>query len=157
MDGPCRQQRGPHAAVSCDRPRRLTGRAHEGKDMKNTDRMLYRFGRFVFGLGLGVALTSTYVIVTGAPDLLAPLPAVEVVRLDRRGVGTREGHVSRLRSRTATRRLTHRATEARPSGRRPRGRRFRSCDARAIRRSSRRRCRSPVHRRGRSRVAAGTR
>ncbi len=50
--------------------------------MKKIDSMLHSLGRFVFGMGLGVALTSTYVIVTGAPDLLAPVPAVEVVRLD---------------------------------------------------------------------------
>ncbi len=44
--------------------------------------LIHDLGRFVVGLGLGLALTSAYVVVTAVPDLLAPVPPVEAVRLD---------------------------------------------------------------------------
>ncbi len=76
------QQRDPHSTASRDpRDGPRAGRT-KGMTMRTIDNLLHNLGRFVFGMGLGVALTSTYVIVTGAPDLLAPMPAVEVVRLD---------------------------------------------------------------------------
>jgi hypothetical protein len=70
----------PHIEGRRDRPR-------EGSIMKRIEERIERFvagaGRFVFGLGIGVALTSVYVIVSSAPDLLSgrPTPA-DIVRLD---------------------------------------------------------------------------
>ena len=41
------------------------------------ERLVAGASRFVFGVGIGFALTSVYVIVSSAPDLLSgrPLPA----------------------------------------------------------------------------------
>ena len=50
--------------------------------MKTKESLISDVSRFVFGLGIGLALTSAYVIVTSAPDLLGEPAAAEVVRLD---------------------------------------------------------------------------
>ena len=59
---------------------------HEGTTMDRMDKMdgwVAGVGRFVFGLGIGLALTSAYVIVSGRPDVLGTSkPEAEVVRLD---------------------------------------------------------------------------
>ncbi len=43
--------------------------------MEKMESFIYSMSRFVFGLGVGLALTSAYVIVTGAPDLMVTRPA----------------------------------------------------------------------------------
>jgi hypothetical protein len=55
----------------------------EGRTMESMERFIYSMSRFVFGLGIGLALTSAWVIVTTGGDLLLGRPvAAEVVRLD---------------------------------------------------------------------------
>ncbi len=51
--------------------------------MQTIERLFRSLGRFVFGLGVGLALTSAYVIVSSGSALLGQPPArPEVVRLD---------------------------------------------------------------------------
>jgi hypothetical protein len=54
----------------------------KGNTMKAIHSLIHGAARFVFGLGIGLALTATYVIVSSKPDLLAPEATAEVVRLD---------------------------------------------------------------------------
>ena len=55
----------------------------EGIRMDRMEGFLYSMSRFVFGLGIGLALTSAYVIVTSQADLLGPrAAAADVVKLD---------------------------------------------------------------------------
>ena len=64
---------GVRRAGTTERPhdqRRPTDRRNEGNEMKAMEGFLYSMSRFVFGLGIGLALTSVYVIVTSTPDLL---------------------------------------------------------------------------------------
>jgi hypothetical protein len=80
-----------HRVASAASIERRIERLGEGSIMKRIEeriaRRIERFvagaGRFVFGLGIGFALTSVYVIVSSAPDLLSgrPTPA-DVIRLD---------------------------------------------------------------------------
>jgi hypothetical protein len=63
------------------RPR--SRREEEGTKMKTKESFVYSMGRFVFGLGIGFALTSVYVIVASGPDLLSGKPAAsDVIHLD---------------------------------------------------------------------------
>jgi hypothetical protein len=63
------------------RPRRR--QEEEGRKMKTKESFVYSMGRFVFGLGIGFALTSVYVIVASGPDLLTGKPAAsDVIHLD---------------------------------------------------------------------------
>jgi hypothetical protein len=63
------------------RPRRR--QEEEGTKMKTKESFVYSVGRFVFGLGIGFALTSAYVIVASGPDLLTGKPAAsDVIHLD---------------------------------------------------------------------------
>jgi hypothetical protein len=56
---------------------------HEGTTMDRMESLIYSMSRFVFGLGIGLAVTSAYVIVSSGPDLLAPkMATADVVRLD---------------------------------------------------------------------------
>lgn len=51
--------------------------------MKTKESFVHGMGRFVFGLGIGFALTSVYVIVASGPDLLTGKPAAsDVIHLD---------------------------------------------------------------------------
>ncbi len=51
--------------------------------MKTIERIIRTLSRFVFGLGVGLALTSAYVIVTSGAALTGRPPAArDVVRLD---------------------------------------------------------------------------
>jgi hypothetical protein len=65
--------------------RRLGNRSSkrkEGRTMKTIERIIHSISRFVFGLGVGLALTSAYVIVASGPDLLGAKVPTEVVHLD---------------------------------------------------------------------------
>jgi hypothetical protein len=76
-------KRGATDAAPIDQKRRLRDRQEEtGKNMRTKDRLISDVGRFVFGLCIGLALTSAYVVVTSAPDLLGQPVDAEVVRLD---------------------------------------------------------------------------
>jgi hypothetical protein len=61
---------------------RSSNRIKEGITMKTIERIIHSISRFVFGLGVGLALTSAYVIVASGPDLLGAKAPAEVVRLD---------------------------------------------------------------------------
>ncbi len=51
--------------------------------MDKMESFIYSVSRFVFGLGIGLALTSVYVIVSSGPDLLGPRQAgADIVRLE---------------------------------------------------------------------------
>jgi hypothetical protein len=81
-----------------DHKRRPEDRQKEkGKTMELKDRLIADVGRFVFGLGIGIALTSAYVVVTSAPDLLGTPVAADVVRLDPVIVTASKQHVDAVR------------------------------------------------------------
>jgi hypothetical protein len=67
-----------------DHEARPRGRQEEeGTIMKTKESLISNISRFVFGLGIGLALTSAYVIVTSTPELLTGKPvAADIVRLD---------------------------------------------------------------------------
>jgi len=55
----------------------------EGNIMRTIDHLLHSLGRFVFGLGVGLALTAAVVIVANGPALEATtVKPVDVVKLD---------------------------------------------------------------------------
>lgn len=55
----------------------------EGTTMKTLERFIRSLSRFVFGLGVGLALTSAYVIVSSGSALTGRAPSArDVVRLD---------------------------------------------------------------------------
>jgi hypothetical protein len=58
-------------AVNINQKWRPSDRRREGRKMERMESFIHGIGRFVFGLGVGLALTSVYVIVTSAPDLMA--------------------------------------------------------------------------------------
>ena len=67
---------GPH-------DRRGTPRRTQGNSMNTIDRIFRGLGRFVFGLGVGLALTSAVVIVANGPAIEArDVRPDDVVRLD---------------------------------------------------------------------------
>ena len=56
--------------------------------MKIIESFVHGIGRFVFGLGIGFALTSAYVIVSSAPDLLLTAPTTVLAAVPASIVGT---------------------------------------------------------------------
>jgi len=72
----------PGPRVSHEEQRRRIDR-QEGKNMERKEGFISNLGRFAVGLGIGLALTSAYVIVTSGADLLTGKPAAaDIVRLD---------------------------------------------------------------------------
>ncbi len=63
--------------------RRGTPRHQQGNTMNTIDRILRGLGRFVFGLGVGLALTSAVIIVANGPAMEArDVRPADVIRLD---------------------------------------------------------------------------